>query len=60
MKQIGRYYYADSGKKFLMTEFGLESKDVRKAFQELEKIEDGLGKVPVAWIDHHYVTEVQR
>lgn len=60
MKKIGKYYYADSGKKILMTELGLESSAVRKAFQELEKIEDGLGKVPASWVDHRWVVEVKR
>lgn len=60
MKRLGKYYYADAGKKIVMTLAGMESKDVRKAYLELDKPEDGLGKVPVSWIDHRWVVEVLR
>lgn len=60
MKKIGKYYYADSGKKIIMTAFGFEQKEVRRAFAQLEKPEDGLGKVPASWVDKKYVVEVQR
>lgn len=60
MKKLGKYYYADAGKHIVMTVAGLEQREVRKAFDELDKPEDGLGKVPVSWVTHGWVVEVDR
>ena len=57
MKQIGKYWYADSGKSFVMTLAGMESSDVRRAFSQLDNPANGLGKVPASWVTHGWVTE---
>lgn len=60
MRKIGKYYYADVGKKIVMTIKGMDSKDVRQAYLQLDDVSQGLGKVPASWVDQKFVKEILR
>ena len=58
MKRIGKYLYAESGMKIVLTLMGMESEEVRRAFLQLDDPATGLDVVPVLWVDKGWVREV--
>lgn len=60
MRRIGKYFYADKGKKIVMTLKGMDSEEVRQAYLQLDDPALGLGKVPVEWVTKLYVREAAR